>query len=911
MPKIMSYTPSWLSRPSPGFNVFNTAQSTSLAYAEDRGYRSKSEYEYNGPNRTIAQRGTEIFVAAGKRIRWADLVSLKDGYEEQLRTPSRKPKSGLEGSRADLEEDGPEDASYRVLKVPISEQIRQLAVSPNGNLLAIATAHTVHIAILPDSSHLGQIPNKQIRLKAFHVGPTAHVLSQSQVTNTLWHPCGAGGNCLVTVTADAAVRLWEFNGIDRYSVNTPSLAIDLKKLMIASSAEDNVTPDDFTTNRGFSPDDAGLEVASACFGGNGSSFESGWSPVTLWIAMKDGDIYALCPLLPSKWQPPATLISSISADAMAKDASEDGVGKGLCHDQLEWIRDVDGQEPMLQDSHDEFAPRVEIYSRPSYPGSIPRLQGPFQMFAEDANQDQEFLEFSDIHVVASKISAEDFDDDSDSEAESLDEGGLSASIVALITTVGRVYVCLDLEGVEGQWLPQKKPKNSDPTSIPKDPYLVILEGLDTLTTTDQLDIQWPTFTPDTISRNSLFITHAHGVFYLSFTPWISTLESELQNSETLGAPLRIDLIRNGPGTLRERILSFNSESEEEDTTSAVRSISTCCTFSDSDIGHFLLTTVNNHPEAVTFNPSYEPRNEPTSNNLIKQEEDDPPLPSLSQLNLGPLPREIYQPPDPFYAPSSLPHFLSQTLPHRHRQVAKTEIRLSTLTLDLMTQAHRLLSAETHRLGLAASDLFRRCERLREELLDQVSRADEVAKRVEVAVGEDADDYSQSVRGKRPGGGVRERVEACKRRQGELQERFEALRKKCSNSGGRKLGEKEQAWIEEVDRVHVEITSPSLEREGDGDKEDEDGEEEGNGELWRRCRVTEDLKTDLIARTKEISLDNHHEEQQINGDNSDTDSIPNGIHRSKIVEVQRMLDLQSAKVDEAVQRLRRMGELVVS
>ena len=67
-----------------------------------------------GPNRTIARRGTEIFVAAGKQIRWTDLVSLKDDFEGQLQTPSKKPKTAGGVGRSREAEEGPEDGSYRV-----------------------------------------------------------------------------------------------------------------------------------------------------------------------------------------------------------------------------------------------------------------------------------------------------------------------------------------------------------------------------------------------------------------------------------------------------------------------------------------------------------------------------------------------------------------------------------------------------------------------------------------------------------------------------------------------------------------------------------------------------------------------------------------------------------------------------
>lgn len=120
MPKVISYTPQWLSRPSPGYQLFNSSKPTS---SHERGRQRASSQEehgnsgaadYVGPTRIIAKRGTEIFVVAGKHIRWTDLVSLKDEYEELAQTPSKRPKSTVEVSKSRSEGDGPEDGSYRV-----------------------------------------------------------------------------------------------------------------------------------------------------------------------------------------------------------------------------------------------------------------------------------------------------------------------------------------------------------------------------------------------------------------------------------------------------------------------------------------------------------------------------------------------------------------------------------------------------------------------------------------------------------------------------------------------------------------------------------------------------------------------------------------------------------------------------
>ncbi len=41
-----------------------------------------------GPRRPIARRGTEVFIAVGKEIRWADLVYLKTSWEDKQESDS-------------------------------------------------------------------------------------------------------------------------------------------------------------------------------------------------------------------------------------------------------------------------------------------------------------------------------------------------------------------------------------------------------------------------------------------------------------------------------------------------------------------------------------------------------------------------------------------------------------------------------------------------------------------------------------------------------------------------------------------------------------------------------------------------------------------------------------------------------
>lgn len=87
MPKITSYTPAWLSKPNPGHEIF-TAKSTKTRNTHEPSFHGQIETSKKnakpGPRRTIARRGTEVFIAVGKEIRWADLVYLKEVWEDKL-----------------------------------------------------------------------------------------------------------------------------------------------------------------------------------------------------------------------------------------------------------------------------------------------------------------------------------------------------------------------------------------------------------------------------------------------------------------------------------------------------------------------------------------------------------------------------------------------------------------------------------------------------------------------------------------------------------------------------------------------------------------------------------------------------------------------------------------------------------
>lgn len=103
MPKVKSYSAPWLSGAAPGRQLFTRDDDAPLTTA-----LSSNKNALPGPRRTIAKRGTEVFVACGKEIRWGDLASLKDqwttGQGRDTRGRSSTHNGGLD--RDDSSDDG-------------------------------------------------------------------------------------------------------------------------------------------------------------------------------------------------------------------------------------------------------------------------------------------------------------------------------------------------------------------------------------------------------------------------------------------------------------------------------------------------------------------------------------------------------------------------------------------------------------------------------------------------------------------------------------------------------------------------------------------------------------------------------------------------------------------------------------
>ena len=344
------------------------------------------------------------------------------------------------------------------------------------------------------------------------------------------------------------------------------------------------------------------------------------------------------------------------------------------------------------------------------------------------------------------------------------------------------------------------------------PELVLLEALDTMDVEEDEDFMGEAamFTPDIQSRYAFFVTHSWGTYFLSLDPWVEALEKEMQSEGTAGVGFRLGVLIKSSHALRERIIRFERSASDP------AKVATSVVFQDSDLGYFLLTSYNDRPYSALLDSPPGMANPDIRDSPERDSSHD-------LLAMATAPRSAYEPADAFYAPIPLANFFDTHFSKRHKPTLKEEIRLSSATLETMTELHRFLSQETHRLALSVAELFSRCERIRTDFSNQLHRVTDISERVRRINDEDADEYSgdddddndgssssDRRRDSSPPKGsakIEERLRRTQDKQAELASRHEALRRKMAGLGAKPLSDKELAWGQELRKLEGSLLPP--------------------------------------------------------------------------------------------------------
>ena len=244
----------------------------------------------SGPRKRLLLRGSDLVLAVGHEIRIASVSDAKARFD----------------SSSDNLGDDYDIGHYKTLKsTALSFEIHQLVLNPTGKLLAVVGKNEVAVIVLPRkgwaSAYGNQIECRQVRInllafidllltkpnmcRSLSVGRYYHSLPGSPpVASAVWHPWGEEGSSLLVLTTDSLLR--EYNIADDAQEPAQTLSFLTASPKPTASA----------ARRGFSADDEeGARAVGMVVGGG-----AGWGPLTVMELMKNGDVRAICPFLPSK-----------------------------------------------------------------------------------------------------------------------------------------------------------------------------------------------------------------------------------------------------------------------------------------------------------------------------------------------------------------------------------------------------------------------------------------------------------------------------------------------------------------------------------------------------------------------------------------------------------------------------------
>ena len=419
------------------------------------------------------------------------------------------------------------------------------------------------------------------------------------------------------------------------------------------------------------------------------------------------------------------------------------------------------------------------------------------------------------------------------------------------------------------------------------PSLLTFEVLDTLRDSEVSESNWPVFSQDVNSRYSFYITDTTSVNSISLTPWVFRLENELKDASA-GADFRIDLLSKGDKSTRQRLWpderSSGGKTQGTVKNTSIEStapLAASAVIQDPDLGYLLLTANKYGPIALIFESPDFPTEIHSRASSVSYDDLDKPL-ILCET------RPVYEPAHELDAQSAIPAFLERLNHSKYKRVLKEDVRLSPATLQIMTDAHKIISEETHRIGTAAAEVFRRCERLQIDLKMQIEKAHDVAARVEAITGHDLDDGPALTRND----AVEERIRVASEKQRELTERIEAIRKKVTRGTSRELSDKEKAWFTEVHRLEEEVLKESVETAEPA---------RSRHPRWVRYEDVMDLKEDLLMQVEAMEL-TEETETVLSPINI---KVPMDVKKAKMHHVMGLLDRETALVEGAKSRLERL------
>ncbi|KAG0131875.1 hypothetical protein HOY82DRAFT_607214 [Tuber indicum] len=837
----------WLSRSSTGYDLFtktpeNPTSYPSLVTTEDEGTAV-------GPMRVMANRGTEIFVGRGNEVRCADLQDLKARHT---------PRDGIRGGG---------HREYKVLDLPeLDFEIHQLEISRDGLLLAIIGEKELAVCVLP-AEGLARMDGSKLRVPAFNmVGPNYHNSEKgSRIVRAIWHPLGVEGASLVVLTSESIVRTYDFTISQDFTFEIPDQTFDLHAL---GGRARHVG--------GFFADGEEMEAASCCFGDG----YQGWRPFTLYILMRGGDVYALTPVVPSRWKAPREYLQSLSLDiSWGLENLEDNVTMGeklVLRQQTKWINHVLNQEANIGTTciGSTVSPRKKASTclvRPGIVGPIPQLQGPFlfQPAPPELSSDEYGCDI--FHIEHHPV-----------------------GVIGILFSNGKVDICMEPESLKAKWVDKRiRRKGAEDESDQSTQGLPVISGYETIDLgfppgSSSSGISWPVFSRDPQSNQVWYINHNLGVAAISMKAWLSKLATVLDSDEDDGFVAK-SMEKNPQSTVYKPIQNANKPQ------SLARPMIGSVAVYEAYLGYLLIAATKTNSQSVEFEDvqgrasGVDPRASSiattrslvhTSQLLLTQS----PAHCGHQHRLSLLTSHFTSPPE-LTIPSALHSLLKPTNP-QHKKLLASPIHFTTETNDLLRAARDTLKMEYDRIMEIAQEMYDRATAQRIEFrkqLESIHKASEILTRIQNR-------------------DVRARLDRFLTRQEELQARADEVLRILIVKNELGIGDAEKKWFREVAKVEEKIGGDAEKEQEEGEREEAEEAEEDSSTLAGRREIVARLAGELCPLVGEDGASPGEGRRGMKTVVGRGEDVPEEVRTGKLRILRELLEREDALVKATKKKL---------
>lgn len=376
----------------------------------------------------VAVRGTDLIAVVDNELRIVSLSGAKRGQD-----------------------------AYKVLRSPeLNFRVQSVLVNATGKLLAAVGTHQVAIMVLPRRGYEKRV-GSHIDVTVVPVGAFYHAPQGSTpIAQCVWHALGENSASLLVLTADGVVREYDVT----HNVDEPQQTV----VCVPQSPK----------RGGFSAEDDDSMIAQSLAVGADCATDD-WLSLSLFVLMRNGDVWALCPFLPKH-----AVVSVRAVHALAaRESSDPGKGGAPLRYVGALLRQIDtGDQARVTSPH--------IVAMP------PRPQGPLLYKPEPVELDEENAPLAS-DLLLTWIGGQD---------------APRIPVMCIANCDGRVDVCFLPDLMAPAWEER----------VP--PTLAVYESIDLGAT----DHEYPVFLyADPLYPDVFVATSRHGVYTVSFQDWSEPL----------------------------------------------------------------------------------------------------------------------------------------------------------------------------------------------------------------------------------------------------------------------------------------------------------------------------------------------------------------------------------------------------